>query len=144
MATTSQEVDMELKKAFQKLQHLQLTNREKIVDMKQDMEKARRTRLVSKLTQSVLENLKPGQQTYVSVGRCFIQKDATKIKEELAVKIAKSQKDLEEFEKKIEITKNQQDEVEKEVREKINLKRDQMKWASLLYTKKYTASLLYC
>lgn len=127
MATTSQPVDLELKKAFQKLQHLQLTNREKICDMKQDMEKARRTRLMSKLTQSVLENLKPGQSTYVSVGRCFIQKDSDKIKEDLAVKVATSQKEMEEVEKMIAVTQKQQEEMEKEVREKINVKRDQMK-----------------
>lgn len=120
-------VDMELKKAFTDLSIQVVTTREKMREIENQYEGAKRATLRATITSQTVGALGPEHRTWESHGRIFVLRP----KEELAVKLTTAIKEGEERMKALEASKayheNKLAESEKNIREMVIARQNAVK-----------------
>lgn len=120
-------VDLELKKAFQDLQIQTLATREKVLQIKNDIEQATRSNGILKLVESTLGSLQSEHNTYESVGRVFVLRDRDTIKSSLNERIEQNNEKIKVLEQNRVYQETKVKESENSIRELINQKKNATK-----------------
>lgn len=120
-------VDMELKKAFQDLQKQTISTREKVQQLKTEIEITHRYTLGLKLVLKALDSLKPEHKTYESVGRIFVLEDRQNVKQSINRRMKQNDEKVELLEQTKTYQESKVKEAENSIRELIIQKQNTTK-----------------